>query len=420
MKADRLFSISLSRRCMLLCFAAWLSLPLIADDKDAKQTGAKQALDSCHVYRVRSLPGSHLFGSEFIVAIGTDPDPAARTSNIVWALTADVSNRVPVHDRAMYISRSADNGESWTPVARIDSTYIDAKIGEGLRNGLGVSPGGAEFVITTQRGAFQIIPQSGQDDALINSIRGPRVPHPRTRLYLPKKENDPIRAGVVRIFPDGKHMIVGYGSYDLNPQIFIYRRDESGSWVEEKRLLHLPTKMDILSLQFADFQSPTPESVYVGTGDQAYHVSLQTMRWNRVAGVGDDSAIHSISTVGGPHFAACWGVYNPLSAEFVKRVTAARFLLHRFSDEVGPNIRAYGIEVDPLRPEREIVTAITGAYLSSDSGQTWKRINDLPDGEFRTAHFNPDGTAIISGVGGTFLANPFSNACSPHLTTRGN
>jgi len=75
------------------------------------------------------------------------------------------------------------------------------------------------------------------------------------------------------------------------------------------------------------------------------------------------------------------------------------------------------IEVDPLRPEREIVTAITGAYLSSDSGQTWKRPNDLPDGDFRTAHFNLNGTLIISGAGVTFLTNPYPRSCLPHLTS---
>jgi photosystem II stability/assembly factor-like uncharacterized protein len=57
-------------------------------------------------------------------------------------------------------------------------------------------------------------------------------------------------------------------------------------------------------------------------------------------------------------------------------------------------------------------------YTSRDSGKTWKRINDLPEEEFRSAHFNADGTVIVSGIAGTFLANPFSNACSPHLKTR--
>jgi hypothetical protein len=143
------------------------------------------------------------------------------------------------------------------------------------------------------------------------------------------------------------------------------------------------------------------------------------MKWTRVAGVGPDSAIHSIDMVGGPHFAACWGVYKPVSADLVSRVTNARFLLHRLSDQVGPNIRAYGIEVDPARPNREVLTAITGVYISSDSGQTWKRLNDLPEGEFHSSHFNPDGTVIVSGFVGTFLANPFSEGCAPQLKTRG-
>jgi hypothetical protein len=99
-------------------------------------------------------------------------------------------------------------------------------------------------------------------------------------------------------------------------------------------------------------------------------------------------------------------------------VTHATFLLHRLKDQAGPNIRAYGIEVDPLRQNREVLTAITGVYISKDRGETWKRLNDLPEGEFHIAHFNPDGTVIVSGYPGTFLANPFSNACSPHLQTR--
>jgi hypothetical protein len=99
-------------------------------------------------------------------------------------------------------------------------------------------------------------------------------------------------------------------------------------------------------------------------------------------------------------------------------VTDASFLLHPTTDEVGPNIRAYSIDVDPVRTNREVVTAITGVYVSSDGGKSWRRINDLPEQEFRSAHFDSDGTVLVSGIAGTFLINPFSNACTPHLKTR--
>jgi hypothetical protein len=388
----------------------------LLDDGDGDD--AKKDLDSCAVHQVKGLPGSHHFGSDFIVAMAADPDPQAKDPNVVWGLTADLSDTIPSHDRAMYISKSTDGGETWTQVARLDSHYFDAKIGEGLRNGLSVSPGGADFVITTQRGAFQVIPQSSDSDAEVKSIEGPRVPRPRPRLSRPKRAGDPIMAGVVRITADGKSMMVGYGYFDLNPHIFTYHKNDDGSWSEDKPLPRLPTQLDILSMEFDDSRRLSPNSLYLGTGDQAYRLDLQTMKWTRIAGVGPDSAIHGMSIVGGPHLAACWGVYNPLSADAVKRVTDARFLLHRAKDEVGPNIRAYGIEVDPSRPNREVVTSITGVYLSDDSGRSWKRLNELPDGEYRSAHFNSDGSVIVSGLPGTFLANPFSNACLPHLRTR--
>ena len=376
---------------------------------------ARRGLDSCRSRRVTTLPGSHEFGSDFIVAMATDPDPKANHGDVVWALTADLSDTIPVQERAMYISKSTDGGATWARVLRMDSNYFDAKIGEGLRNGLSVSPGGADIVVTTQKGAFQVIPQPGALDAVARSIAGPRVPRPRPRLSRPKKVGDPIMAGVVQVTADGKQMIVGYGYFDRKPQLITYHRDDRGSWIEDKPLPHFPTDMDILSMQF---DTSGPNSLYVGTGDQAYRLNLQTMKWTRITGVGPDSAIHAISLVGGPHLAACWGIYNPVSADAVKRVTDARFLLHRFTDEVGPNIRAYGIEVDRSRPNRQVLTSITGAYISDDSGESWRRVNDLPDGEYRSAHFNSDGTVIVSGLPGTFLVNPFSNSCSPRLKTR--
>jgi hypothetical protein len=375
---------------------------------------ARKDLDSCRSHEVTSLPGSHQFASDFIETMVSD----AKEPNVIWGITADLSDRVPSTDRAIYISKSTNSGDTWIQVARLNSRYFDADIAEGLRNGLAVSPRGTDFVITTQEGAFQVFPQSGTSDTVVNSIVGPRVPHPRPELSIPKNEGDPVRAGVVAMTADGKHMIVGYGYFDLNPQLFTYHRDNHGSWIEDGPLPHLPTDLDIFSMQFDNSKNQHPRSLYVGTGDQAYRLNFRTKKWTRIDGVGPDSAIHSMTTVGGLHLAACWGVYEPVSADAVERVTNARFLLHRTKDEVGPNIRAYGIEVDPARPNREVLTSITGVYTTKDSGKNWKRLNDLPDGEFHSAHFNADGTVIVSGFVGTFLTNPFSNTCSPHLKTR--
>lgn len=400
---------------------AWGQIPplqTLAQNHPAIQSPARTDVDTCRMYQVKSLPGSHRFASDFIETMAVDPNPGAKDADIVWGLTADLNNKVPSRRRALYISKSIDGGKTWTLVARVDSRYYDAKISEGLRNGLVVSPGGTDFVITTQRGAFQVFPRSDPSAPLVKSIVGPRVPHLRPKIKIPKKEGDPVRAGVVVITADGKRMIVGYGYFDRNPLLFTYHRDRRGAWIEDGSLPHLPTDLDIFSMQFDHPEKPHPGSLYVGTGDQAYRLNLRTMQWTRIDGVGPDSAIHSMSTVGGLHLAACWGVYNPVSADVVKRVTHATFLLHPKKDQAGPNIRAYGIEVDPARPNREVLTAITGVYTSKDRGETWKRLNDLPEGEFHSTHFNTDGTIIVSGYPGTFLANPFSNSCSPHLKTR--
>jgi hypothetical protein len=393
---------------------------LSPDRKDADKR--KQDLENCRSHQVNSLPGSHEFASDFIETIATDPVPGKRNRNAVWGLTADLSTEVPAENRAMYISKSIDSGETWSQVARIDSKFFDAEIGEGLRNGLSVAPGGSEFVLTTQRGAFQIIPQANASKPIVRPIVGPSVPpvELRPRVSIPKVEGDPVRANIVQITPDGKRLIVGFGYFDLAPQIFSYRKGRNGSWIQDGQITPLPTDLDLLSMQLENSKSLRPTSLYLGTGDQAYRYDFRTKKWTRIDGVGEDSAIHSMTLVGGLHLAACWGVYNPAGRDAVARVTDARFLLHRAKDETGPEVRAYSIEVDPLRTNRIIITALTGVYTSGDGGKTWKRLNDLPEGEFRTAHFNLDGTVIISGVTGTFLANPFSNACTLHLRTRGN
>jgi hypothetical protein len=375
-----------------------------------------EVLNSCRIHEVKDLPGSHQFASGFIEAIATDP--MAKDPNVVWGLTADLSSKVPPEDRALYVSKSIDGGKTWTEMARVDSKYLDAGIGEGERNGLGVAPGGNEFVITTQRGAFQVVPQSSPADAVVKPIEGLLESQPVPEVTITKKVGEPIKAGSVLITADGKHMVISYGYFDRDPHIFAYQKADDGSWVKDGPLPAIPTTMDILSMQFGDQKGPYRHYLFVGTGDQAFRFNPETKKWIRIGGVGADSAIHGMSTVGGLHLAACWGIYNPAGGVTVDRVTHARFLLHRDSDETGPNIRAYSIEVDPLKPKREVITAITGVYASSDGGKTWKRLNGLPDEEFRSAHFNADGTVIVSGIAGTFLANRFSKACSFHLRTR--
>jgi hypothetical protein len=378
----------------------------------------KDDMDSCRVHRVTSLPGSHQFASDFIEAIASDPDPYAEDPDVIWGLTADLSGEVPPHDRAMYISKSTNGGATWTQVARVGPQYFDAKIGEGLRNGFSVSPGGTYFVITTQRGAFQVFPQSGISETFVKPITGPRVSSLPPRVPIPKRAGDPVRANAVEMTADGRRLIVGYGYFDLDPQIFSYHKDADGSWIEDGLIPRLPTDMDILSMQFDDSRKVEPGFLYVGTGDQVYLLNLHTNKWSRIEGVGPDSAIHGMTVVGGLHLAACWGVYNPTGPGTVRRVTNASFLLHRTTDEAGSNLRAYSIEVDPSKPTREVVTSLTGVYTSEDSGQRWRRLNDLPEEEFRLAHFNSDGTILVSGIAGTFLVNPFSDACSPHLKGR--
>ncbi len=208
-----------------------------------------QNSDSCQIRQVITLPGSHEFAADFIETMASDSDPMSSDANVIWGLTADLSSTVPSRNRAIYISKSVDGGETWTPVARLGRKYFNAEIGEGLRNGLAVSPGGRDFVITTQQGAFQVFPRAISSDPLVKSIPGPRVPHLRPNVIIPKKEGDPVRAGVVKMTADGKHMIIGYGYFDLNPQLYSYHRGrDGGAWIEDGTLPQLPTNLDIFSM----------------------------------------------------------------------------------------------------------------------------------------------------------------------------
>jgi hypothetical protein len=409
------------RSALKLCLI-FTAAPILAwTQAAAPHTPSARQSDDCKIYQVTSLPGSHQFGSDFIEALVSDPaasdlSPAPAASNLVWALTADLSTDIPLYNRALYISKSTNRGESWTPVVRLDSKYLDADIGEGLRNGLGISSHGSEFIVTSQRGAFQVIPRPHTLVPLVNQIDGPLITQQDARVAAQKREGDPIRASVVEMTADESRLFIAYGYFDRDPQIFSYHK-AGGAWIADGALPHLPSSMDIFSMQFDDPKKLNPHSLYVGTGDQAYRLDLNTKEWTRISGVGPDSAIHGITTIGGLHLAACWSVYNPVGEDVVKRAIG-KFFYHRAEDEISPDVRAYSVDVDPVRTNRLVVTSLTGVYVSKDSGQTWLRFNDLPDGEFHSAHFNPDGTVIVSGFVGTFLTNPFSEACSPHLRTR--
>lgn len=381
------------------------------------ETSDSKDMNSCYVREVKTLPGSHGFAADFIEVIATDPSASAKDRDAIWALNADLHGDLPKEEQALYISKSTDGGETWTEVARVDARYFDSGIDEGLRNGLEVLPGGNEFVLTTQKGAFQVLPRRN-GEPVVRYIEGPRVPHDRPWVSITKKEGDPVRAAAVKITADGRRMIVAYGYFDMDPKLFSYHKGRGGEWVEDGRLPQIPTDLQIFSLEWDKPGKVRPGSLYVGTGDQIYRLDLHTMKWTMVKGVGEDSAIHAINTVGGLHIAACWGIYEPVSADVVWKVTDDVFVYHRDQDETGSNIRAYGIEVDPAKPRRQVVTALTGVYLTSDGGQTWRRMIGLPEGEYRTAHFNADGSVIVSGIPGTFLANPFSSACGPRLERR--
>ena len=378
---------------------------------------AERDAAACYVREIKTLPGSHGFAADFIEVIATDPGARGKDRNGIWALNADLHSGVSKEEQALYISKSTDGGETWNEVARIDSRYYDSEIDEGLRNGLDVLPGGNEFVVTTQKGAFQVSPQKSGEPVL-RYVDGPRVPHDRPWVSITKKEGDPVRAAAAKVTSDGSRMIVAYGYFDMDPKLFSYHKGRAGEWIKDRQLPQIPTDLQIFSLEWDKSGRLHPGSLYVGTGDQVYRLDLRTLKWTMVKGVGDDSAIHAINTVGGLHIAACWGIYEPLNADAVWKVTDAEFIYHRDDDATGSNIRAYGIEVDPTNAKRQVVTALTGVYLTSDGGQTWRRMLGLPDGEYRTAHFNPDGSVIVSGIPGTFVANPFSSACGPRLQKR--
>src|SRR5215469_556337 len=209
-RIDRIGSNSLS-----LCLLAGLLVPVHAqtgrkpgataastNSPSVRDEGSADEPESCRVHQVTAFPGSHQFATDFIETIATDPEPDTDDNSVIWGLTADLSESVPAQQQAMYISRSADGGGTWTPIARLDSRYFNANIAEGLRNGLAVLPGGDEFVVTTQRGAFQVLPQPDSYKPVVNAIPGPRVPDSPPKIAIAKKSGEPVRANIVAITAD--------------------------------------------------------------------------------------------------------------------------------------------------------------------------------------------------------------------------
>ena len=133
----------------------WIAVPLMAWGQVPKHAAAKinpaPASDSCHIHEVTNLPGSHEFGSHFLEAMAGDPDPKAKDRNVVWGLTADLSSRVPAHDRALYISKSSDGGKTWSsrtlnsPFPIRELRFITPKIGWAAGGNVYSNIGGAYF-----------------------------------------------------------------------------------------------------------------------------------------------------------------------------------------------------------------------------------------------------------------------------------
>jgi hypothetical protein len=136
----------------------------------------------------------------------------------------------------------------------------------------------------------------------------------------------------------------------------------------------------------------------------------------------------------------------------VEKIMSKNFLFHG-KPTAGSYLRAYNIDWDPHNPEHAIMASESGIYTSDDGGKTWKRFTNkdhedanhyfpacvgtgkreanaflqdnpqvfLPEGpcdpktsainSFRTAHFTADGSVLVSGTAGTFLANPFGKGC---------
>jgi len=389
---------------------------------------AQKEIDSCHLHHVTNLSGSHKYGADFIESISVDP-----TTKNLYALTSDISHAVG-SEKAMYISKSIDGGKTWVPVAHINSDYFQAELGEGLENHLSVNNG--DIVFTTRRGAFEISDppkvdtthsnRSGVPDAVVSEIQGgptfDKDPGSGSGLAQLKKKGDSYFAGDVKI--NGDHMVVSYHYFLGYPSEIVTYTKKDGVWVKDKEL-KIKNGKEVLSLLYNNPQDPN--SIFVGTADQAFHLDLtktNTKRgpWTPVNGVRPDAAIHSMATNGKEVcLATCGNLYSSANDP--------NTMVPIHSQKFAPVNRAYSVDINSKN--EMVMTSSKGVFASKDGGAHWVQLgidkddatNSLPSTEtdssgrsvpteYRTAHINDDGSVIVSGTGGTYLLPTFTDKCS--------
>jgi hypothetical protein len=390
---------------------------------------------SCATQRV-SVPGSHQYASEFMEKIVSAPNanPPA-----LFGISADLSSAaVKTNQDAMHISKSIDGGKTWMEVSKIKSDYYS--ISDGLYNGLGVSSDGKNLAFSTRKGVFALNSNGNPADAF-------------TKLS-PADASQPA-ATDVQISPDGKHMAASYGFFDQKATVVTYHL-ENGAWKKDM-VAPITSGSNVISLQY----DPSGK-LYAGTGNQVFSFNTASNQWNQIpitltgttktkSGkvISTTKAVNDVSVYGmtftqvgaapnvtyKPTLAAtCWGVFN-LPAQSLSKG------------------RTYSVVANPKNPMQVVKTTAMGASFSRDGGKTWNTIPGLPEcestvtpgqmitksssaacadtwnvktgktpvhakmdpelypSEFRTAQFNDDGTLLVSGTSGTFLANPFSTSC---------
>ena len=89
-----------------------------------------------------------------------------------------------------------------------------------------------------------------------------------------------MTANIVHITSDGKRLFVGYGYFDLHPQMRAYRRGRDGSWTPDKPPPPLPTDMDLLSPRSRSGLA-LPRHRGPGLPSETRRAGLDAHRWGR-------------------------------------------------------------------------------------------------------------------------------------------